>query len=149
MVSTLDLCFTFVTFPSCCCFCCHFLHSRYFSDITLYGLEVLQLVTLSPLPRRAITAAGGGSSGSSSSSRGGQAGGSRVGMATLLHAASTGNTQPFYGLADPEVCGCVGVWVAWVWKGLGAAALRARVVKPLLHLQWVRPGMMHGTGAER
>jgi hypothetical protein len=76
-----------------------FLPPRYFSDITLYGLEVLQLVTLSPLPRRAITAAGG-----SSSSRGSQAGSARSGMATLLHAASTGNTQPFYGLADPEVC---------------------------------------------
>lgn len=79
---------------------------RYFSDITLYGLEVLQLVTLSPLPRRAIVAASSGSSGSSSG-RGGQAGSSRSGMATLLHAASTGNTQPFYGLADPEVCVCV------------------------------------------
>lgn len=86
-----------------------FLRPRYFSDITLYGLEVLQLVTLSPLPRRAITAAGS----SGSSSRGSQAGGARSGMATLLHAASTGNTQPFYGLADPEVCaeggGCTGV----------------------------------------
>lgn len=74
---------------------------RYFSDITLYGLEVLQLVTLSPLPRRAIIAAGGSSS--SGGGRGGQAGSSRSGMATLLHAASTGNAQPFYGLADPEV----------------------------------------------
>lgn len=80
--------------------CCH----RYFSDITLYSLEVLQLVTLSPLPRRAITAAGSGASGGSSSSRGGgHAAASRSGMATLLHAASTGNAQPFYGLADPEV----------------------------------------------
>jgi hypothetical protein len=63
-------------------------------------LEVLQLVTLSPLPRRAITAAAGSSG---SSSRSTQAGGARSGMATLLHAASTGNAQPFYGLADPEV----------------------------------------------
>jgi hypothetical protein len=83
------------------CYC------RYFSDITLYGLEVLQLVTLSPLPRRAIIAAGGSSSSSGGGSRGGQAGSSRSGMATLLHAASTGNAQPFYGLADPEVCLCL------------------------------------------
>jgi hypothetical protein len=72
---------------------------RYFSDITLYGLEVLQLVTLSPLPRRAIIAA------SSSTAGGGRAqqGAGRSGMAILLHAASTGNATPFYGLADPEV----------------------------------------------
>lgn len=77
--------------------------NRYFSDIALHGLEVLQLVTLSPLPRRAVTAAAAGnSSGSIGSGRG--AGGARSGMAILLHAASTGNAQPFYGLADPEVC---------------------------------------------
>lgn len=79
---------------------------RYFSDITLYGLEVLQLVTLSPLPRRAIIAATSSSSSSASSggvgSRGLQ-GSSRSGMGILLHAASTGNATPFYGLADPEV----------------------------------------------
>lgn len=76
---------------------------RYFSDIALHGLEVLQLVTLSPLPRRAVTASAAGNSiGSSGSGRG--AGGARSGMAILLHAASTGNAQPFYGLADPEVC---------------------------------------------
>lgn len=75
---------------------------RYFSDICLYCLEVLQLITLSPLPRRDIIA----SSSSSSGPRGGSHPSShqlRSGMAILLHAASTGNATPFYGLADPEV----------------------------------------------
>jgi hypothetical protein len=97
---------------------------RYFSDITLYGLEVLQLVTLSPLPRRAIIAAAGGGSAAGGGATGGsgsrgQQGSGRSGMGILLHAASTGNATPFYGLADPEVwhecyalCGVV--WVcAW------------------------------------
>lgn len=70
---------------------------RYFSDICLYCLEVLQLMTLSPLPRRDLIA-----SSSSSSARLGSHQ-PRSGMAVLLHAASTGNASPFYGLADPEV----------------------------------------------
>jgi hypothetical protein len=82
------------------------LYCRYFSDICLYCLEVLQLITLSPLPRRAIY---GSSSGSGPAPRSGSHPHSqqlRSGMAILLHAASTGNVTPFYGLADPEV-GCV------------------------------------------
>jgi hypothetical protein len=71
----------------------------------LYCLEVLQLITLSPLPRRAIY---GSSSGSGPAPRSGSHPHSqqlRSGMAILLHAASTGNVTPFYGLADPEVGG--------------------------------------------
>jgi hypothetical protein len=84
-------------------FALYCMYCRYFSDICLYCLEVLQLITLSPLPRRAIYAS---SSGSGPAARSGSHPHSqqlRSGMAILLHAASTGNVTPFYGLADPEV----------------------------------------------
>jgi hypothetical protein len=44
-------------------------------------------------------------------------------MATLLHAASTGNAQPFYGLADPEVCACCMCCTAVVQPGYGCRML--------------------------
>jgi len=75
---------------------------RYYSDICLYGLEVLQLITLSPLPRRAIISPRHSTAGTTGGSRSSQQ--LRSGMAILLHAAGTGNAAtPFYGLADPEV----------------------------------------------
>ncbi|KAF6254729.1 hypothetical protein COO60DRAFT_1642091 [Scenedesmus sp. NREL 46B-D3] len=63
---------------------------RYFSDICLYCLEVLQLITLSPLPRRAIYGSGGGPAPRSGSHPHSQQ--LRSGMAILLHAASTATT---------------------------------------------------------